>query len=120
MRLMSVTRDTSQVPIAPCGPFEHLPFGDSLRHASTALLSCTLDRGENAGCGQAGLSSNYRRRFTETRSFGAFGLRQGQSDMHVQINVMYSRAPLHKLDEILVKSIKETMQRRHRRQNCEC
>ena len=60
MRLMSVTRDTSQVPIAPCGPFEHLPFGDSLRHASTALLSCTLDRGENAGCGQAGLSSNYQ------------------------------------------------------------
>ena len=49
MRLMSVTRDTSHVPIGPCRPFKHLPFGDSLRHASTALLSWTLDRGKNAG-----------------------------------------------------------------------
>ena len=58
--LMSVTRDTSQVPIGPCGCFKHLPFGDSLRHASTALLSCTLDRGENAGVavgGQRGQSA---------------------------------------------------------------
>ena len=48
MRLMSVTRDTSQVPIGPCGPFEHLPFGDSPRHVSTAVLSSTLESGENA------------------------------------------------------------------------
>ena len=63
MRLMSVTRDTSQVPIGPCGPLKHLPFGDSLRHASTALLSCTRDAGENAGVGDesglAGVRSNY-------------------------------------------------------------
>ena len=47
MRLMSLTRDTSQSPIGPFGPLEHSPFGDSLTHASTALLSCTRDRGEN-------------------------------------------------------------------------
>ena len=51
MRLMSVTRYTSQVPIGPCGLLRHLSFDDSLRHASTALLSCTLDRGENADDG---------------------------------------------------------------------
>ena len=53
-RLMSVTRDTSHSPIDPCGPLEHSPFGDSLMHASTALLSCTLDCGENTDVG-AGL-----------------------------------------------------------------
>ena len=56
MRLMSVTRDTSQVPMGPCGLVKHLPFADSLRHASTAPLSCTLDSGENAGVGRANRS----------------------------------------------------------------
>ena len=51
MRLMSVTRDTSHVPIGPCVPLRHLPFGDNLRHASTALLTCILDPGEKAGVG---------------------------------------------------------------------
>ena len=52
---MSLTRDTSQACIGPCGPLEHSPFGDSLRHVSTAPLSCTLDCGENAvvGAGRA-------------------------------------------------------------------
>ena len=59
-RLMSVTRDTSQVPIAPYGVLKHPPFGDSLRHELTAFLSCNLDRGENAGAGGAvGQSSNF-------------------------------------------------------------
>ena len=49
MRLMSVTLDTSQSLIAPCGPLEQSPFGDNLRHASTALLSFALDRGKRAG-----------------------------------------------------------------------
>ena len=51
MRLMSVTRDTSHSAIGPCESLEHSPFGDNLRHESTALLSCTLDCGENAGVG---------------------------------------------------------------------
>ena len=46
---MSATSDTSQSPIGPCGPSEQSPFGDSLRHASTALLSSALDCGENTG-----------------------------------------------------------------------
>ena len=46
-RLMSVTRDTSHVPIGPCGPFEHVPLCDSLRHVTTAVLSCNRDSGEN-------------------------------------------------------------------------
>ena len=46
---MSVIRDTSHVSIGPWGPSKHLPFGDSLRHVSTALLSCSLDCGENVG-----------------------------------------------------------------------
>ena len=62
MRFISVARDTSHVPIDPCEPFIHWPFGESLRHASTALLSCTLDCGENAGlrCAlvEVGSSSN--------------------------------------------------------------
>ena len=45
---MSVILDTSHSPIGPCGPLEQSPFGDSLRHASTALLSCTFDSGKNA------------------------------------------------------------------------
>ena len=46
--LMSVTRDTSHSPMGPCEPVEQSPFGDSFRHASTALWSCALDRGANA------------------------------------------------------------------------
>ena len=46
---MSVIRDTSHASIGPWGPWKHLPFGDSLRNLSTALLSCSLDCGENAG-----------------------------------------------------------------------
>ena len=45
---MSVILDTSHSPIGPCGPLEQSPFGDSLRHASTALLSCTFDSDKNA------------------------------------------------------------------------
>ena len=47
MYVMSVTRDTSHPPIAPCTPREQSPFGDSTRHASTALLSSSLDRGKS-------------------------------------------------------------------------
>ena len=54
MRLISVTRDTSHAWIGPCGPLEHSPLGDSLRHVSTARLSCTLDCGENARFGVGG------------------------------------------------------------------
>ena len=53
-----VTLDTSHSPIGPCGPLEQSPSGDNFRHVSTALLSCTLDCGTNAGldCGtNAGL-----------------------------------------------------------------
>ena len=64
MRLMSVTRDTSHAPICPCRPVKHLPFGDILRHTSTALLSCTLDRGENARVGASG-SCKYLKRLTK-------------------------------------------------------
>ena len=46
---MSVIRDTSHVSLGPWGPSKHLPFGDSLRHVSSALLSSSLDCGENAG-----------------------------------------------------------------------
>ena len=46
---MSVTRDTSHSSIGPCGPLEPSPCVDSLRYASTALLSSALDRGENTG-----------------------------------------------------------------------
>ena len=46
---MPVIRDTSHVSIGPWGPSKHLSFGDRLRHVSTALLSCSLDYGENAG-----------------------------------------------------------------------
>ena len=52
---MSVTRDTSHASIGPCGPLEHWPFDDSLRHVSTALLSCKLDCGENATVGVGGI-----------------------------------------------------------------
>ena len=34
--------------MGPCGLLKHLPSGDSPRHVSTAVLSCTLDCGENA------------------------------------------------------------------------
>ena len=71
MRLMSVTRDTSHASIGPCGPFKHSPFGDSLRHVSTALLSCTMDCGENAGVGAGGavgLSREIERKSDSVRS----------------------------------------------------
>merc|ERR1719199_2296138 len=48
MALMSVTLDTSHSPIGPCGQSEQSPFGDSLRYASIAPLSSSLDCGENA------------------------------------------------------------------------
>ena len=43
---MSVTRDTSHVPIGPCGPMEQ--SADSLRHASTAFFSSCRVLGENS------------------------------------------------------------------------
>ena len=55
MRLMSLTRDTSQASIGPCGLLKHSPFGDSLRQVSTALLSCILECGENAAVGADGI-----------------------------------------------------------------
>ena len=48
MPLISVTLDTSHCPIGPCVPLEQSPFGNSLRHAFTAVLSSALDRGKNA------------------------------------------------------------------------
>ena len=58
---MSVTLDTSNSLIGPCGPLEQSPFGDSLMHASTALLSCTFDCGKNAGGGQTALGGRFNR-----------------------------------------------------------
>ena len=48
-RPMSATPDTSHSPMAPFELVEQSPLGDSLRHASTTLLSWTLDCGKNAG-----------------------------------------------------------------------
>ena len=63
---MSVIRDTSHVSIAPCGLLKHSPFGDNLRHVSTALLSWSLECGENARVGGVvHLSSNYQGRCNE-------------------------------------------------------
>ena len=45
---MLVTLDTFHSPIGPVEPLEQLPCGDSLRHATTAILSSALDCGENA------------------------------------------------------------------------
>ena len=47
--LISVTRDTSHSPIGPCGPLEQSPCGHILMCASTAVLSSALDCGENTG-----------------------------------------------------------------------
>ena len=49
MVVMSLTLDTFHSPIGPCGPLKQSPCWDILRHTSTALLSCALDCGENAG-----------------------------------------------------------------------
>ena len=107
MRLMSVTRDTSQVPIGPCGLLRHWPFGDNFRHASTALLSCTLDRGENAGVG-LGLSSN---------DLTVWG--QGPCEIRLK-QCAHGRSrrhrPLQTLGEMLIDSEKKTIQRCHGRQ----
>ena len=46
MALMSVTLDTSHVPIDPCRSWEHSPFGEDVRQVVTALLSSALDCGE--------------------------------------------------------------------------
>ena len=48
MSLISFTLDTSHSAIDPCRPLEQSPFGNNLRHALTAVLSSTLDRGKNA------------------------------------------------------------------------
>ena len=79
MRLMSVTRDTSHAPIGPCGPLKHSPLGESSRHATTALLSCDRDSGENAtvGAGWAvSLSYSYRGRLKQNRLtlWGSMGM----------------------------------------------
>jgi len=44
--------DTRYIP--PNGLSKHSPLGDSLRHATTALLSFDWDNGENAALGRAG------------------------------------------------------------------
>ena len=45
--LISVTRDTSHSPIAPCGPSEQSPRGDTFVQSWIPLLSSALDCGEN-------------------------------------------------------------------------
>ena len=44
IRYISCTLDTSHSVIGTCGPLEQSPFGESLMHALTALLTCTLDK----------------------------------------------------------------------------
>ena len=48
MVAMSVTADTSQSPIDPCGLSEQFPIGDVLIHSLTASRSSSLDSGLNA------------------------------------------------------------------------
>ena len=48
-QLMSLTGDTSQDPISPCGPFEH--SDDSCRHSTMAAWSFALDFGAHAVVG---------------------------------------------------------------------
>ena len=47
MSLMSVILDTSHSPIDPCVSLEQFNSGDNFRQVVTALLSSTLDCGEN-------------------------------------------------------------------------
>merc|ERR1719326_174141 len=51
IEIMSVTWDTSHVPIGPCGPLEQ--SDESLRHASTASLSSLRVFGENTVADEA-------------------------------------------------------------------
>ena len=74
-RAILVMRDTSHSPIGPCGPLGQSPFGDNLRHASTALLSLGLECGENAGGGTGwdtgeivGLSFKFWESYNESTS----------------------------------------------------
>ena len=48
MSSISVTADTSQSPIGPCGPSEQSPIGEYLMHLFTASLNSSLDCGLNA------------------------------------------------------------------------
>ena len=50
MSLVSVILDKSHASIGPYGLLEQFPFGDMSRHASTALLSSTLNCGKNLSC----------------------------------------------------------------------
>ena len=49
MRVMSMTLDTSHLPIVPSELFPQSPSEQSLRQASTALCNSSLDFGANAG-----------------------------------------------------------------------
>ena len=48
---MSVIVDTFHSPIGPCVSSEQSPFGDSCRHAPTAVLSTAFDAAKNTGVG---------------------------------------------------------------------
>ena len=53
---MSVTCDTSQVPIGPFGPFGQSPSGDCCKHELTALLSVDRVFGVNVAPKRIGLN----------------------------------------------------------------
>ena len=49
-KVISVTAETSQDPIGPCGPLEQ-SVGDRFRHSTMAALSCALDFGAHTVVG---------------------------------------------------------------------
>ena len=80
---MSVTLDTSHFLIGPCGRLKQSPFvGDNSRHASMALLSSSLYRGENPGVGHSDSA--------EFKSYWEWGQVKGNDDsVGIKVYVLF-------------------------------
>ena len=84
-----------------------MPFGDSLRHVSTALLSCSLVCGENAGVGAGGacLSLGHGGKFYRKSEERDPRIIAGRVRMTFMLNYIFAHAPLQDFIIILIRSM---------------
>ena len=99
---MSVTRDTAHSLMGPCGSSAQSPFGDSVRHASTALRISSLDCGEKAVAEGRGSGNEFQ-------SFKNWCQYEGQS-LYEAVHV-YVHTPLQEFDEMLIRNINSRIQK---------
>ena len=124
MRLMSVTRDTSHSAIGPFGPSKQSPFGNFLRQISTALLSCPLAYGENAGDEPHSSRDKFETWGHLERACSSASVKicieWGRVDWMRAWDFAFVHAPLQEVGDILITIITNNIQKYEDKWICAC